>query len=46
MASVQRKILVLSSQAFSLLQFRLDMMKAFQSKGYEGHAAVPGREAE
>ena len=46
MASVQRKILVLSSQAFSLLQFRLDMMKAFQSKGYEVHAAAPGSEAE
>jgi len=46
MASVQRKILVLTSQAFSLLQFRLDMMKAFQSKGYEVHAAAPGSEAE
>ena len=38
---MKQRILVLSSQAFSLLHFRLDMMKTFQEKGYEVHAAAP-----
>lgn len=35
------KILVLSSQLYSLCHFRLDMMKDFQSAGHEVHAAAP-----
>lgn len=36
-----KKILVLSSQAFSLYQFRMDMMKSFIGKGYQVIAAAP-----
>lgn len=44
-ARKNKKILVLSSQAFSLLHFRLDMMRAFVALGYQVYAAAPDKEA-
>ena len=40
------RILVISCQAFSLIQFRMDMMKAFLSEGHEVVAAAPDCKAE
>lgn len=42
----KRRILVLSSQAFSLLHFRLDMMLRFIKLGYDVYAAAPDSEPE
>jgi glycosyltransferase involved in cell wall biosynthesis len=42
----KKRILVLSSQAFSLLHFRLDMMLRFVELGYEVYAAAPDSEEE
>ncbi|MDL2318925.1 glycosyltransferase family 4 protein [Eubacteriales bacterium OttesenSCG-928-A19] len=43
--AAEMRILILSSQAFSLLHFRIDMMKAFLTEGHEVYAAAPDQEA-
>jgi len=42
--TLKKRILVLSSQAFSLLHFRIDMMLRFVELGYEVYAAAPDSE--